>query len=399
MITRHVLVLSVLAVITPPIAVAQPIDHTRAAVSELLARIDELPASDQQKLRNALNSRLNGRKTKSAKRAPAEAAVITKAPALSAAGTKTVVPTEIAKCADQSFFLRKDRTDIFSFLVPCGPSDVPGASASYTDNISASTKNLTVQALAGYTVLRGENPEGTFLYSLTPSVSFSGIRAEPFNPKTERNAVRAAIDPEFLVSTPEFIFRTHTVDIAPYYQTDYRGKASISGIDAVWEPYNLDILLGGRYDEQARRPVGFYWRLQAEADINRVETAGRTNFVSGTSHEFLGGTLQARMIFLQNMPEVGEALCGRIYASATAQRFTDAAAGQGVSNYSAEVGYYLGSGVAPYWRFCVPRVNGEAPLPSAGATSSSISFVYNEGTDKTTMVNQHQYKVQLNYRY
>jgi hypothetical protein len=308
------------------------------------------------------------------------------------------VDPEKDKCANQSLFLRRDRTDVFAFLQPCGPDDVPGASASYTRDLIAHTQNLNIQALAGYTALRGSNSDGTFLYSFSPSAYFNGVLAEPFR-ATERNVIRTAFDSQFLASTPDFIFRTHTFDLAPYYQTDFRGRARIEGVDAVWEPYNVDILLGGRYDVSARRPVGLYWRLQGEADVNRVDTAGQTNFRSATNHAFLGGTLQTNMIFFQNMPEVGEAFCGRIYASGRAQRFTDVQAGRSAANYTAEIGYYLGAGVAPFWRYCVPKVNGEAPVPSASATSSSISLVYSDGTDKTTMVNQHQYKVQLNFRY
>jgi hypothetical protein len=395
MVTREAF-LTCLLMISAPITVFGQTVQQKQSVSDFYAALDN---GDKQALYKIMLADPALRNRGVEKKPTAQAAMPAKAPTTGPdQGQTTPVPTEAAKCANQSFFLRRDRTDVFGFLVPCGPSDVPGASASYTNDMLAHTQNLNIQALAGYTMTRGSNSEGTFLYSITPSVYLGGVRAEPFK-ATERNAVRAAIDSEFLASTPDFIFRTQTVDIAPYYQTDFRGMARIEGIDALWEPYNLDILLGGRYDEQARRPVGFYWRLQGEADVNRVETAGRTNFTSGTNHAFLGGTLQARAIFFQNMPEVGEALCGRVYANGTAQRFTDAEAGRSISNYTAEVGYYLSSGVAPYWRFCVPKAKGEAPLPSASATSSSISLVYSYGTDKTTLVDQRQYKAQLNFRY
>ncbi len=391
MVPRQAFLFSLLAVTVSQAAFGQTMQQ-QPSVSDVYARLSD---QDKRTLYKILLADPAVVKQKSKKKPVG----VTEGPAIAPPPAQTAPEAASQKCKEtQTLFLRQSRTDVFSFLIPCGPSDVPGTSGSYTNNALAPSQNLTLQALAGYTLARGVNSDGTFLYSMTPSVYFNGTLAEPFKP-TETNAVRAAFDSAFLFSTPAFIFRTQTIDIAPYYQTDFRGTARIEGLDAVWEPYNLDILLGGRYDEQARRLIGFYWRLQGEADINRVETAGRTDFLSETDHAFLGGTLQARTIFFQNVPEVGEALCGRIYSSGTAQYFADVETGRTISNYTAEVGYYLSSGVAPYWRFCVPRTNGEAPVPSASATSSSISFVYNDGTDKTTMAYQRQYKVQLNFRY
>jgi hypothetical protein len=394
MITRHVLLISFLALTVSPVAFGQTVEQ-KSSLKDFYAKLDD---QDKQALYKIMLADPMLPRKKPEKKRVVQAAIPSKAPPIGSGSNQPPPATTALPCTKQSFYLRRDRTDVFGFLIPCGPSDVPGASISYTEDRMALTQNLTVQSLAGYTLGRGGNSDGTFQYSLTPSIFVNGVLTEPMK-ATERNAIRSAFDSEFLISTPALLFREQTIDVAPYYQTDFRGRARIDGIDAVWEPYNLDILLGGRNDEQARRLLGFYWRLQGEVDTNRVDNAGLTNFVSATDHAFLGGTLQARMILFQNMPQVGEGLCGRIYLSATGQRFTDVEAGRSVSNYSAEVGYYLGSGVSPYWRFCVPRKDGEAPLPSASATSSSVSLVYNNGTDKTTMVNQRQYKVQLSIRY
>jgi hypothetical protein len=365
------------------------------SMKELYASLSE---ADKRTLYQLLLADSGKKKANQDKKSPAAERPALAALASPDKSAKPVVPAiAFVDNCDQSFFLRRDRTDVFSFLSPCGPSDVPGASFSYTNDRLAKTQNLTVQALTGYTVARGGSSDGNFNYAITPSAYFNGTLTEPMKP-TERNAIRFAADSEFAFHTSGFFLRNHSVDIAPYYQTDFRGRGRIEGIDAIWEPYNLDLHLGGRYDEQAPELIGFYWRLQAEADINHVYAAGLTNFLSNTDHAFLGGTVQARMILFQNMPEAGP-LCGRIYVSATGQAFSDVDQGRGLSNYSAEIGYYLSSGVAPYWRYCVPRTGPEAPLPSASATSSAISFVYSNGTDKTTLVNQRQYKVQLGFRY
>jgi hypothetical protein len=131
----------------------------------------------------------------------------------------------------------------------------------------------------------------------------------------------------------------------------------------------------------------------------RIDKAGLTSFVSGETHVFLGGTLQAKTILFQNMPEVGEAFCGRIFINGSAQYFWDTGPGKSLTNYTAEVGYILGSGVAPYWRFCMPAKDGVYPTPTAGATASTLSFVYSSGTDKIILQKQEQYKVQLSFKY
>jgi len=317
-------------------------------------------------------------------------AIVNKAPGNAAPAATAAVET--SKCQDQRLFLRRDRSDVFSFLVPCGPSDEPGASGSLTRDSLAGTTKITPQGLLGYVVARDKDS----LYAFAPSIYANGTFADPFKAATERSAVRGSFDSQFVV--PNVGGVDNYIDIAPYAQTDFRGIGRIAGVDAIWEPYYDPLHLGGRDDENYRELIGFYWRLEPELDILHVETPGLTNFTSRSNYEFLGGTAQARLVLFQNMPEVGP-LCGRIYVNGTGQYFDNASTGSGLWNYSAEVGYFLGSGVAPYWRYCVPPdANGHAPQPSSSATSSSISFVYSNGTDKMTLVNQKQYKVQLNFR-
>jgi len=317
----------------------------------------------------------------------------------------TVSPDTPVDCSSQRLFVRRDRFDVFTFLNPCGPTDELGASVSATNNQLAGTANVTIQGWTGYVVTPSDAN-----YAIGPSIYANGALADPFKEKTERSAIRGAIENEFF--GPEYTFKNSSLapndpplalssflDIAPYVQTDFRDIGRIAGIDAIFEPYIAGLHLGGRDDINKPELVGIYWRVEPEMDLLHVETPGLTNFAANSNHEFFGGTLRANMILFQNMPEVGEALCGRVYVTGTGQYFGDAQ-GKAVSNYSAEIGYYLGSGVAPFWRSCAPRApGGPLPTPTASATSSSISFVFSNGTDKTTLVDQRQYKVQLNYKY
>src|SRR5205085_1686813 len=102
----------------------------------------------------AYNAALRNNKTQGSKK-PAVGSAMAKAGAPGAPSNSATEPAEKPdKCLTQAFFLRRDRTENFSFLKPCGPSDVPGASVKYTNDRVAHSQNLNIGALVGYTVAR-----------------------------------------------------------------------------------------------------------------------------------------------------------------------------------------------------------------------------------------------------
>ena len=313
--------------------------------------------------------------------------------------------TEIKLKSEQRLFLFRDRTDVFAFTHPnfADATLTPGASISFSDDMRAKAQNLTVQGIAGYSfpnsgsfTLPGASEPSAI--GISPNVYVYGTLTEP-RKATEVNALRASLDVQTAVDSGSF---SHAFDVGPYFQTDFRGSARIGGVSAQYEPLNGALHLGETNDLSPTNPqlIAYFLRVLPEIDYNHVDNAGLTRLRSDTDNAFLGGTLQLRSILLPNNDVLGTTLCGRIYVNGTAQYFNNVLTHHSLSNYIGEVGFYLNDGVSKFNNGCYPRDDkGRYPLSTDAATSSAVSFVYTDGTDKTTLLKQHQYRVQLNFRY
>jgi hypothetical protein len=304
----------------------------------------------------------------------------------------------------QNLYVRSDPIDAFYYLYPLAPLDGRGASVSYTGDRRADTDTFTVRGFTSYVLARDflepqdRSPTGPLTltgYAFAPFLFLNGTLREP-RPRSERSALQAGLDTQF-----EFwrggIFSTQNVGIRPYYQTDFRGFGDIAGVTALWEPYKLDWHLGGRADIAAPKFIGFYWRAVAEANIFHVGNAGLSNFEPDTTYSWLGGTLQLRSVFFENMPDVPSWLCGRVYGNASYERFWNASSSRDVEDFEAELGYILNSAPTPSNRACVASPGEFDPSKYRG--KSSLSFVYNKGTDRSTLEKRDQFKVQLSFQY
>jgi hypothetical protein len=284
-------------------------------------------------------------------------------------------------------YIRQNALDSFYYLYPAVPSSnssgaaskALGASVSYTNDQIARAQTVSIQAYTAYVAARNlaifppDNFTGPYVskWAIAPWLYASGTLNEPPSPK-EKSALQFGADGQFEVSGlgP---FDVQDFRFAPYLQTDFRGLGRIAGFDALWEPYNLGLLLGGADHAILNDFVFFYWRLIAEADVKHVENAGLSNLISHRDYAWLGGTLQARMFLFPNSAD--QNLAGRIYLSESYQFFDNAASSQRIEQFVSEIGYNLN--------------------PDG---SGSISLQYTNGTDKATLVNSRQYKVQFNYK-
>jgi hypothetical protein len=285
------------------------------------------------------------------------------------------------------FYIRQNALDSFYYLYPAVPSSnasgaaskALGASVSYTNDQIAKTQTVSIQTYTAYVVARNlaifppDNYTGPYVskWAIAPWLSAAGILNEPPSPK-EKSALQFGTDGQFEVSGlgP---FDVQDFRLAPYLQTDFRGLGRIAGFDALWEPYNLGVLLGGADHAILNDFMFFYWRLIAETDVKHVENAGLSNLASHHDYAWVGGTLQAKMFLFPNSPD--QNLASRIYLSESYQFFDNAASSQRIAQFVSEIGYNLN--------------------PDG---SSSISLQYTNGTDKATLVNSRQYKAQFNYK-
>lgn len=296
----------------------------------------------------------------------------------------------------QRFFLRQNNLDAFYFLYPSVPSQSPaasgsadtgaasaakasGASFSWTDNQLAHSQVFNTQSYAAVVVARqldldAPTPNWTpyvSKWAIAPWIYANGVLNDPAK-TTDKSALQFGGEAQVEVSRVG-PFAITDVRVAPYYQTDFRGLASIQGIDALVEPYNLDWYLGGAYRNLLGNIAFFYWRAIGEFDARNVDAAGLTNMLPRTDYAWLGGNIIAKATLFPNS-EIPE-LANRINLTFTAQWFDSVASPSTLHNFIAEIAYNLDV-----------------------AGMSSVSFQYSNGTDKSTLVTANQYKLQLNVK-
>jgi len=299
----------------------------------------------------------------------------------------------------QNWFLRRDPIDMaaFQYLYPTQPLDGKGASFSFTEDLLAHNRVASIQAFSSYVVGRyffegDRSPNGPLALSamaVAPYLWLNGTLTDPRKP-SERSALQAGLDAQF-----EFwrggLFSLQDVGIRPYAQTDFRGEGRIAGLQALWEPYKEQWNLGARFDMRDPKLIGVLWRVIGEADSVYVERSGLSDFSARTAYAWLGGTLQLRTVLFENMTSVPEWLCGRVFINGSTNYFRDAYSGRSINDNEASIGYNFASSSSNIACGTGPK-HGPQLRPS-------VSFVYNNGTDKSTLEKREQYKVVLGVQF
>lgn len=328
----------------------------------------------------------------------------------------TVAPTPVAGASvvatpppgngargEPFLLMRQDQYDQVSYIFPYeGYQVLQGASFSYTDDFKAKSQSVNVKAFAGHSAYNWEatraqtgcasNNGPGFLarYGVGPFLQANGSFSEPMS-ASERSALRAGFNAEsYFCDT--VLFQQQDLQFLPYAQTDFRGRGSIAGFDALWEPYYINdgINLGGRLDVLTPKPVGAYFRLMGEANVFRVNDAGLTNFLPHTTYALIGANAEVRAVLFENDPSVGPALCGTISFIGSAKYLWDAVSQKSINQLGAEVAYRLGGKSAS---------TANCPNPSIGNGSTSIALSYNKGTDPMTFVKQDVFRASLKFAY
>lgn len=301
----------------------------------------------------------------------------------------------------QNAFLRRDRLEAFYYLYPVllDKPDAKGASISWTKDYLASTNSIAVQGFGSYVLTRQEigdfiatpNSSGKVEaplqlseYAVAPFVFANGTTTQP-RKKSERNALQMGFDTQMELVGGGF-FSVQNLDISPYFQTDYRGLASIVGLTTLWEPYKLDWRLGGSYKNEPQL-LAWYWRAIAEADFLYVNTPGLTNFARNTDYARFGGTLQANGVLFANMSTVPQQLCGRISLFGSVAFFENATKGTPLHNWHGEIDYNLNGAPA----FATVGCEGGKSPESGPQTKTTLALTFDEGTDQKTLEKRRKY--------
>jgi hypothetical protein len=285
-------------------------------------------------------------------------------------------------------------------------ADAKGASISYTDNVANGTQTATIDARASYLMFGGfcndpftdRNIPFVDGYAVAPFVLGNGNWNEPLT-KTSTSAARVGTDLQLAVTSAMLPISRSYFYISPFYQTDFRGIAQIGGADFAWEPFAPEIALGTSAKGDPNAYYTFIWQFKAEAELTDVSNPGLTNLIKG-NHTWIGETTSATLGILplnaQNEKSWGD-IAGRISVNASAEYYYDTQTGANAPYYTASINYKLGP---------CKQTSGQQSREIAAATaactiqgSSAISFEYDWGTNKDTLVKTNQYLVKFNYAY
>jgi hypothetical protein len=280
-----------------------------------------------------------------------------------------------------SLYIRKNPLDTFLYGIP-DVAKAQGASVSFTDDFANRARSATIDGFAGVALFRDpcvprSGPlDSSYLsgYVFAPFIDAHGTLSSktPRTVKTEHSVLTGGLDSQIEI-TDGPLFKLQYLTVTPYGQTDFRGIAKGEGVTAKWEPYNLDFRLGG--DRAIFSDLfDWYWRLNAVADVKRLETVGLTNLTTG-NYAWLGGTV---ILYIDLFP--GEAMPveirNRLHLTSTFDGFHDANSGRNVRDYQTQLAY---------------------DLTADGSTSVSVE--YDRGTSKETLISLKQFLVKLNYKY
>jgi len=430
---RKYLGIIVAFLIIPSLAAAAETDALDARTSKrLLALASEQCSHGEKSPLCDLIKKINDSKVKALDAAPAKPKIAT-APAPAPSKIPPLIteplhppglpPDEGCQANTQGLFVRADPLDNFHYLVDPGSSgpgtdqstsnagasaaSAVGASVSYTDNRVAGTQTATIDgrlsyAIVSYTPCYWGKSRETFVYGFgfAPFVSSNGTWNQPVK-TTSNSAVQMGTDFQVALSTfPLHPFNMMYLYASPYHQTDFEGLADINGVVLALEPVAYDAYMDAA-PKNNNPYVNFFWQLRAEAEILNVDNPGLTNLAKG-DHAWLGETVRAN---LGLFPETSahpwpDYIAGRLALIGTAQNFYDAVTSRTANYYTVQLQYKLG----PCKQSTSPTP-GNTTLGAANAAacaiqgSSAISFEYDWGTNKDTLVYANQYLVKFSYAY
>jgi hypothetical protein len=334
-----------------------------------------------------------------------------------------------------TFLLRKDNLEASDILFPGTlqqNDDAKGANFNWTSNYIQKTNNITTQTYLGWLPPNLFNtspnyynpgaPINILNYTISPFTYLNGSLTNPYNAKTEKSAAQFGLNGELAVLTPLPISLA-TFSVLPYYQTDFRGYASIAGFQALVEPYDPQLHLGSQVTTGYPQIFDWYWRLIGEANPIWVDNAGLTSFESHTTYGLVGGMLQLRGTLFANMPSVPQALCGRIsvlgwfepmwdlsdYRTTTTIRghnYVSDVHGGYLNNLHAEVDYDLIGKKSTVNEHCdgsSPNSQDQSKTPKSFLASqsfdASLSLTYDTGVDFSTYQRSNKFMLGLTLLY
>lgn len=284
--------------------------------------------------------------------------------------TTTYEKVEVVSGTDikYRFYLRKNRADIGLSGDPL--KSLGGAAFSVTEDVANSQTAVSIQGAAGvlFRKTRVDFPDdyeaGDFAltaYAFGPYMEAKGT-FDTANTRLTGGVIGKA---EFLGGP---LFDAQLFSAAPYFQTDFDGRARIYGGVAGWQPFNSNLALG----TFRRLPGGmdFTWLLNGEADYKFVDKPGTTGLSANSDHFWLGANGSARLL------PFADQLNGRFFLDGSLAYYYNFVSGKNATLGTATAGFNLDEN-----------------------KNTAIELVYTNGRDHNTMTRDESYKATFTLKY
>jgi hypothetical protein len=390
--------------VSPASIIAAPLDESDAAlkISKALARQCEQKLQrpktnvDEVNVCKSLLKLMKASEIKNSQETPRLTAPATFAKVESSEQTSS----SPSQGEQKRLFVRADRIDnlFYGVIADYSSGQAKGVSLGYTDNRAAQTQTGAISPTQNVMI------SGTISYLLPPTPVYldnegyskfasafwvygNGTWDHPLKQFGDASALKSGIDFQFSKKFPTGVLDDLLFNIAPYFQTDFNGDARAAGSSFTFEPVISSIYLG-----QSRGGNSFvngFWVLRPEVDFLKVTDPGLTLLSRGT-YDWLGVTARTYLfLFPSYTPGSSWAppwLANRFSVFGTGQYYWDSNSRTEVRYYSTELQYNLSG--------CTTDMTGsECPQGS-----SSLSFEYDWGIDRDTLVKAKKYLIKLTYK-
>ncbi|WP_326890450.1 hypothetical protein U8P73_09845 [Rhizobium beringeri] len=230
-------------------------------------------------------------------------------------------------------YLREKRVDLGIDTEKPGSDITSGAAITMANDLEGHENIVSIEAAAGYLFRKNipypesYNPGDLALTAVSfgPYIEANG----DVNSAESRVAAGAMAQAEVLGGG---VFDLQRYSVAPYYQTDFRGRSSVYGAAFSWQPYILDWALGSI---RSAGTLDVTWGLLFQGDYRFVADAGETGLKTDDDYAWLGAVLSTK---IWPFPDTFES---RVFAELEYSYFHDTLSGADASLFQGGVGLTL----------------------------------------------------------
>jgi len=313
----------------------------------------------------------------------------------------------------QHLFLGADSLDNpYPGFTRSTPGQSLGASIGYTDNdyvqklVTGKTSSTVSTSKTINFTIGGMGTYAWDQYKVSDSLYFvpavwiyaKGTWDQPTKNIGEISALELGPKAEFQISGTGENPYINYLELAPYYQTDFYGRAQAEGFSASWTPVNANYFLGAVNPAYKPYLVDGFLELRAESAVLNVTDPGYT-YLTRHTYAWLGGAARAYLfLFPTGTGSWGPYLTDRVSLVGTVQSYWDANSSKVATMYSAALQYKLTCNTKSTGPSATPNQADKDPQSCDGG-STSLSLQYNYGRDRDTLQVQQLLTTKLTFAF